>query len=105
MGVLQKWDQHNQRIADWQLNREKVVRDEGRRVPWYGIGGVALAILFLPTVLRRFLGIDWHIGLLSTAAQAALFVGFILRDRRRRLRWEASRSAGPKGPPAKPRSG
>lgn len=93
MGLLEDWDRRNQRTAEWQLHAGQE-RGRGRRLSWRTIVAIAASVALLRLTLSSFLPSHWTFAILVAVALGCLAVE-IVRARRARRAWEASRPQEP----------
>jgi hypothetical protein len=92
MGLLTRWDAHNQRTLEWQEH----VNDEGppttSRWAWIAIAAMWLAIGALRREVQHYFGFAWTIGALVGLGLACIMWLFVTQRRKRRS-WELSRQS------------
>ncbi len=94
VGLLERWDRHNQRILQWHnhiaTEERRQGRDALRDLPWKGLLATWLVVAVMTRVLDHVLGFAWSIGILG-AITVGCFSWLFASQRRKRRAWEARR--------------
>ncbi len=94
MGLLTRWDAHNQRTLEWQQHVADESPPTTSRWTWIAIAAMWLAIGVLRRGVQHYFGFAWTIVALVGVGVGCI-VWLFVTQRRKRRSWELGRQSPP----------